>query len=48
MASTVLFFLVLYLHDRVLEGFRQLLVLEALMATDPIGIVSLAYASAVR
>ena len=41
-------FLVLYLHDRVLEGFRQLLVLEALMATDPIGIVFLAYASAVR
>ena len=48
MASMVLFFLVLYLHDRVFQRVRQLQVLEASMALDPCGIVFLAYALAVR
>ena len=41
-------FLVLYLHDRVLQGVRQLQVLEALMALDPCGIVFLACAHVER
>ena len=48
MASTVLFFLVLYLLDRVFMRVRQLQVLEVSMALGPYGIVFLAYALAVR